>query len=356
MKKVKFSSILWYGISKGINSLFQPLKPRKEGPEVANKVGNRGFLRIFISLSLLALLLWLVRGNLAEIWQRLKSVKVSFFILAFLLFICCAIFLAWRLKSVLVVQGEFFSIGSLFSLTLIGYFFTNFMPTSVGGDLVKGYYVSKKNKKRLAAYTSIFLDRAIGLFSVALIASITLVIMRKNIEHKFIIWVITFLLFSCVSFAFVIFQKKLLKRIGEAIGITRLLQTLKLELPAKKVYQALNIYIYHKKAIVKSIILSLAGQFVGFLSVFLLAKSLSVYLPLEKILLVMPVIFILCMLPITMNGLGLREWAFNFFFSPDIGNSAALSLSLLYLAMFLLTSLIGGIIYLFRFGGEKIGQ
>lgn len=303
--------------------------------------------RILVSLSLFALLLWMVRENFAKIWHLLSSVNIFLFTLAFLTFISAVIFMAWRLKIVLAAQEAFFTISDLFPLTLIGYFFTNFMPTSVGGDLVKGYYISKKNKRRLTAYTSVFFDRVIGMLSVALIASFALVIMRKGIEHKFIIWAISFLLFGCVVFALFLFHSELLKKIANAAGITRLLQVLKLDSVSRKAYGALRVYANRKEIIVKALILSLVAQFISFFSIFILSKGLSAYIPFGKIILVLPVIFVLCMIPITMNGLGLREWAFVLFFSADIGDAAALSLSLLYLAMFLLTSLIGGIIYLF---------
>lgn len=304
-------------------------------------------LRIFVSLFLLALLLWLARENFAKICRLLSSLNLPIFMLAFLIYISSTFLMSWRLKIVLAVQDVFFAIKDLFPLTLIGLFFTNFMPTSVGGDLIKGYYISKKSGGRLSAYTSVFIDRLIGMFSIALIAGVALVLVRKNIEHKFIIWTIVLLLLCCVAFALSIFYKKPLKRIAEVTGVMRLLQILRLEAPIKKTYAVLNIYANHKTLIAKTIILSAVVQFIGFFSIFLLSRSLLVFVPFGKILLVMPVIFILCMLPVTMNGLGLREWGFVFFFSASIGNVAALSLSLLYLAMFLLTSLIGGIIYLF---------
>ena len=87
--------------------------------------------------------------------------------------------------------------------------------------------------------------------------------------------------------------------------------------------------------------------YLAFFSIYLLSVSLSTHISFGKILLVMPVIFVLCMIPVTMNGLGLREWAFVLFLGPNVGEAAAFSLSLLYLAMFLLISLIGGIVYLF---------
>jgi len=305
-------------------------------------------LRILISLSLLALLLWLAKKDLVEICQRLRSVNIPILALAFLFFLSSVIFMAWRLRILLAAQKAHFRIKDLFSLTLIGYFFTNFMPTSVGGDIVKGYYISRKIKSKTTSYTAVFIDRAIGLFSFALIASITLVIMRGQIEHKFIFWVIALLLVCYVILIFLLPNKKIVKRIGTYLGIARLLRRLKLEHAVKKVYNAVNIYKNHKGKILQAFALSLAAQFMAFFSVYLLSVSLSAHLPFGKVLLVMPVIFILCMLPITLNGLGLREAGFKFFFSPNIGEAAALSLSLLYLGTFLLTSLIGGIIYLLR--------
>lgn len=305
------------------------------------------FLRILISLCLLALLLWLGRDNFAKIGQLLSSVNISIFGLASALFLLSIVIMAWRLRLALIVQGSSFGVGELFSLTLIGLFFTNFMPTSIGGDLVKGYYISRKNKNKISSYASVFVDRVIGVFSLALIASIALVIGRQDIEHKFIFWTIGLLLVACIISALCLMNKKLLKKISSSLGILHLLRILRLDSLFKRAYEAISIYINYKKTIFQLFALSLGSQFIAFFSMYILANSLSLYIPFERIILVMPIIIVLCMLPLTMNGLGLREWAFVFFFSSNVGEAAALSFSLLYLAMFLLTSLLGGIIYLF---------
>lgn len=312
-----------------------------------NKPKLAFMLRTFVSLSLLALLLWLARENFAKIWQLLTSTNIAIFAWAFLIFTSTIVFTAARLKIILAAQDTFLSIKDLFCLSLIGYFFTNFMPTSVGGDLVKGYYISKRNNDKMVAYSSVFIDRVIGLFSFTIMASIALVIMRREIEHMFIVWAIILLLLSCVLFALSIFQKNLLNKIGRALGIARLLQTIKLDSAVKKTYRSLALYVNRKGLIFKTLILSMLAQFATFAAIFFLSKSLSAYLPFGKIFLVMPIVFVLCMLPVTMNGLGLREWSFVFFFSVNMGKAAAFSLSLLYLAMFLLASLVGGVIYLF---------
>lgn len=304
-------------------------------------------LRIVVSIGLFILLLWLFRENFTRITHLLKSVNIFIFGGAFLVFISGILFMAVRLKVALRPQELFVSIRELFPLTLIGYFFANFMPTSIGGDVVKGYYISKKNKKRLSTYTSVLMDRIIGMFSAVLIASLGLAMIGKEIEHRFIIWAIALLLMGCAIVAVSLFWKKFLSKISKLAGITRLLQALKLEPPVKKVYQTLRIYARHKRLILKMLALSMLTQFLCFSSVFLLAKSLGASVPFAKVMLAMPLIFVLSMLPVTINGLGLREWSFVLFFSQNIGEAAALSLSLLYLAVFLLISLIGGVIYLF---------
>ncbi len=303
--------------------------------------------RILISLSLFALLLWLSRGKFAKIKQLLGELKISTFILAVLLFLFSVVLMAWRLKIALTAQKVYFTLKNLFSLTLIGYFFSNFMPTTVGGDLVKGYYISKKINTRLGSYASVFVDRAVGMFSLALIATIALVIMKQNIEHTFIVWSIIILLFCSIMFILFLLNQKLVKKITNFFRVGRLLQLLKLDARAKKMFEAMNIYANHKKKIVQMSMLSVVAQFIGFFSAYLLALSFSAHIPFAKFLLIMPVIIVLCMLPVTMNGLGLREWAFIIFFSPSIGEATALSLSILYLAMYLLVSLLGGVVYLF---------
>ncbi len=235
----------------------------------------------------------------------------------------------------------------IFSLSLIGYFFTNFMPTSFGGDLVKGYLISQKIKSKISSYTSIFVDRLIGLFSLILIASIAALIMRKEIEHRFIIWLVGVLLLFCIIFILFLFNKGLLKEISSSLGLMRLLHLLKLDSLVKRAYEAMNIYADHKLKILQAFVLSATAQFFGFFAVYLLSISLKVDIHLGEVFLIMPIIGVLCALPITMGGLGLREGAFVFFFSPKMGDTVALSLSLLYLALYLSSSLIGGIIYIF---------
>ena len=305
-------------------------------------------LKFIISLFLLGLLFWLARGNFSKIAQLFKSANLGFFSLALAAMFVGTVFAACRLKLILSAHNNIFNLKDLFNLTLIGHFFNNFMPTSLGGDLVKAHYISQKNNQRVVAYTSALIDRVIGLFSVTIIASLALLIMRKQIEHAFIVWAVAILLLGCILFSVIIFRKDFLRTIARHSQASRLMQQLKIDSLIKKIYQVVAVYAERGRIIAIPVIISVLAQGFIFISVYFLSKSLLVELSFARVLLVMPVIFVLCMLPISVNGLGVREWGFMLFFSPSIGRPAALSLSLLYLGEFLVLSLIGGIVYLLR--------
>ena len=58
-----------------------------------------------------------------------------------------------------------FTIPNAFRLGLIGCFYNAFLPGSVGGDLMKAYYIQRDTPdKRAAAVATVLADRLVGLF------------------------------------------------------------------------------------------------------------------------------------------------------------------------------------------------
>ncbi len=56
-----------------------------------------------------------------------------------------------------------FTLRSAFRLGLIGYYFSMFLPGSVGGDVIKAACVAREQKRRTVAVATVLLDRVIGL-------------------------------------------------------------------------------------------------------------------------------------------------------------------------------------------------
>ena len=61
-------------------------------------------------------------------------------------------------------------------LTFIGLFFNFTMPGSVGGDFVKGYYVTRDHPQRkMEAAVTVMMDRIVGLFAMMVMAVVSIV-------------------------------------------------------------------------------------------------------------------------------------------------------------------------------------
>ncbi len=201
-------------------------------------------LKVLTSLFFIALLLWLMRGNIKQISVLLKSTKMWLFYAGILLYFVVVAFSACRLKKVLTVQGIHLSLKDVTRLTLIGLFFTNFMPTAVGGDVVKAYYMLKLTHKKLESFTSIFVDRLLGLFSFIFLAAIALIFYGNNIENKLIIWVIVSMLAASLLVITLLLNKNIAKKFR---FIVTTLRFVKLDTKLRKIYEAIASYRRHGK-------------------------------------------------------------------------------------------------------------
>jgi len=312
-------------------------------------------LRVVVSVSLLGILLWSARGHFSRIGETLVHANLGLFLLAIGLFIFNVLILSLRLNLLFAGEGLMFSLGKVLQLSFIGYFFNNFMPTAVGGDIIKGYYAHKQTHKTAKAFIAVFMDRFIGLFSFICIAVLALIFSWQSIDFVLKKIVLFFGLAGIAGFILIMndrvaktllvaFSKFKLWNIGEKVS---------------KVYRAVHEYKNKKGLILAVIGISIVCQSVYFTVVYLLAKALGADVMLRTIFLIMPVVSVISMLP-SLGGLGLREGAIVGLFGPAIGTDRAFSLSILILAALLSLSLIGGIIYAFaaqfKIKGEELSK
>jgi glycosyltransferase 2 family protein len=90
--------------------------------------------------------------------------------------------------------GMPFSRYNAIRLGLVGYFFNTFLPGAIGGDIVKGYAISREHDRRTLAVATVLIDRIIGLWAliwfVAIIGSVFLILddpILKNPELRAIV-------------------------------------------------------------------------------------------------------------------------------------------------------------------------
>ncbi len=296
-------------------------------------------IRITVSLALIMVLLYVMRGKYGQILDVLKGASLPVFGIAFAAFIMAIATASFRLMLIIEAQDISITFMEALSLTFIGYFFNNFLPTAIGGDVVKAYYLGKKSRNATGSYTSVFVDRAMGLFTMVLMAFFALLFFRGSLVDN----TVRYSVFAITAIAVlgIIFMANK----GFARRFSVLLKLVKpLEEKLIKLYHAVNKYRHHWLLMLKTLLISVVSQLMFFASYGILARSIGSRIASIDILVRMPIVSMASLLP-SINGLGVREGAMVVFFGPLIGNANAFAVSILAILALLVISLIGGLIY-----------
>lgn len=237
------------------------------------------------------------------------------------------------------------SVLSLFGIYCIGLFFNLTFPTVVGGDVVKIYYVGKHSNSYSQSFAATFLDRDIGMLAMMIIACAAIVlhpVAVPGVAVEIIIWsgFAAFILGNICLFT------PRFRRAVAALFLRFKLSNLAQKM--ERVSTAFHVIAKHKAILSVSLTVSFFNQFLAISSVWITAKALGVDIPFSYFLIFVPVITLISMIPVSLNGMGLREYAFMSLFSGvGVGPASCIALGLLSSLFIILTSLPGGIVYIF---------
>lgn len=298
-------------------------------------------VRIFISVFLLGLLVWFMRNNLNSFLQIIFSLKIYLFLVSIFFYIFSMFLCAFRLKFLFLAQDIQFSIWEVLKLGFIGQFFNNFMPSTIGGDVIKLYYAHKRSSDMIKPFSSIFIDRMLGGISLIFFAAASFVFWGNLIKDLLVKWIILGLFCLSILFLSLFFSKRTAKKFKFLLIFVRFL---KLEDKLKKVYKTMSNF-KNSRQTYKALIFSLGIPLLITISAYFVALSLSIKLPLYIFFILIPVIGVLSSLP-SLNGLGIREGALVYFFRYFIKPELAFTLSILFLIQMGIISIIGGLVYL----------
>ena len=227
-------------------------------------------------------------------------------------------------------------------LGFFGLFFSNILPGMTGGDLVKAVYVARDHKEqRPEAVLSVIVDRAIGLFGLALLAAFVLLF---NLDDFRDIAMLVFALVGVMVASSSILFSRRLRRVVR-------LESIIARLPAAKLFQKLDkavlLYRDAPRAIAYSIGISLLVHTCILTSIGMVGVALGLKVSFSAYYALAPLPLIIQSVPLLPAGIGVGEWAFVLIFSRETGLLAAqlaLALALSYRAVQLIISLVGGVL------------
>jgi uncharacterized membrane protein YbhN (UPF0104 family) len=144
--------------------------------ESKKKVTGGTILRTFGSLLSVGLLVYLIaRQGWREILESFTRIPSYVLVIAIGLMVVSRLAVSLRWYSLVHSVNADFSYLESLRLTLSGFFAANFLPTTIGGDVVRAAGVLRQSEHRMDAVTSIAADRLIGLLGMAMLVPFGLV-------------------------------------------------------------------------------------------------------------------------------------------------------------------------------------
>jgi uncharacterized protein (TIRG00374 family) len=300
------------------------------------------FARIFISLFLLGLLFFLMRDNLEGLVENIKRADINIFAYSLLFIVPISMLSALRFKIFLTVQGVRLKYIRVLNLVFVSYFFNNFMPSTVGGDVAKLYYVKKSFGDYTRPLSAIIVDRLTGLTALLCLATFSVLRWEHLVKNA----AVKIIVISCsCAMLILIFLILYGKPGGKLLRIFDMPFLSKIKPWIIDLHKAVQLY-RHSSSLPAGFILSLISHILICVYSFVLSKALYLDVPISIFLILTPVVGLMSSLP-SLNGLGIRESAVVYFYKDFIAPEQALALSVLFLAYLIPVSIAGAIIYLF---------
>lgn len=302
--------------------------------------------KIVVSVALLAVLL--TRSDAPRLWSYVKSASIPWLLGALGLYLLMILASAWRWGLLLGAQGVQVPSRRLTQSFLVATFFNNFLPSNIGGDVIRVADTARDARSRTLAATVVLMDRGIGLLGLVLLAAIAATVARRGgLEGP----VPSSLLWIGFAAAMVISAPAVLA----PGGLQWLLGPLRRFHPewVGARLQQLTEVLARFRAAPGAMVGCFAGAVVvqALLVAFYAAVAHSIGVPVSPwhMAVVVPVSFLVQMLPVSVNGFGLREATFSFYFTRlGLPMEAALVVSLVGAGLVMLFSLSGAAVYVSR--------
>lgn len=304
-------------------------------PERRTRLPN--FLKVAISLA--GLLLIVLTQDIKAGLGLLLAMDWLPFLVALLLFLSGALVRAYRWGSLVWALGVEVTWWRLVDLYFVGAFFSQLLPTGVGGDAVKMYELSRDDHKAAPAISSVLVDRFLGLFVLFAMALLALIWGRELVEPEERLLIAAVFAASLVGVALVL-QRTWIESLGRRLALDRLLGRFKI---LAELYASLHLY--GPAALLRATAASVVWNLILIVAYYLLGRAVGIDLHLWYYFLLVPIISVALMIP-SVGGLGVREGiTVILFVQAGVEESLALALGLAYLITLWFTALIGAVLY-----------
>jgi uncharacterized protein (TIRG00374 family) len=301
-------------------------------------------LKVAVSVGLFAYIFHKVDAR--HLWEIMRSANFSFLVSAIVVYLVIQVLSAYRWRLLLIPLQMEVPFGKLLAYYFLGMYSNLFLPSAIGGDVVRIYYLNKVTRRLSGSSTSVFLDRDLGLAALLLIATVVAAVTGISFNGVALAPIFVLISVAFVGANLVIFYKPSYRLLHRLLSLLRMK---KVDEKVERLFESVNSYRGAWRVLLLSLVVSILIQLGGVLVNLLngWAIGLQTRGGATDYMVFIPAIMLIIMIPLSIGGLGWRELSFIAFFkSVGATEAQAVTLALLWFAVQVVTSLPGGIIYI----------
>lgn len=299
------------------------------------------FLRLFVSVVASVLVLWFVDWK--GFTDTLKAANAYWLFGVFVIIHLDRSFMAYKWMVLAKGGGLSVSAGTSIKSYYVGSFWGGFLPASVGGDVVRAGWLSKKTQGGPLIISSIVIERLLGAVAQAIVALLSIFLLGVYLDVRIhamsgIFFVVVFVAIVALTTIFNESGYHVVEKFVGRLGFHRIDGVIgrmrSATLGFKDNPRVLGVFLS----------LSILEQVFPIMSAFILAKAFSIELPLVWAVMGVPIILAVSRMPISVNTFGIKEGAYAFIFSlAGIPMAQSVMLALADRVLLLLATLPGAL-------------
>lgn len=301
-------------------------------------------LAIKLGVTLLLLGILALEMDLKKFLAVISSVDPMLVLLATVLQMFIILLAVFRWQVILQNFQMTTGFSPLTKIMFIGQFFNLFLPSGIGGDVFRAYYLSKSHHRGMSTtLTTTLVERSAGLFALLFMGCFFAALHRVVVQGISLLYLFIGLIIAYLAANVALFHSWIHRRLTSLLMRFGLRDVEgKLEL----VSEGLTTLRKNKKAIANCLLLSGVIQFLSVVVMWLAALAIGIRAPFFIFLIFIPIVNLTIMIPLTINGFGLRESVYYLLFNQiGVAPEVAVTLSFLNFLIVTLSSLPGGVAY-----------
>ena len=227
---------------------------------------------------------------------------------------------------------------------LVGTFFNQFLPSTIGGDAARSWWIKHSLGSVTQSLTVVALDRLIGLVGFCAVGLVAAGLRPSLVRELPQFWIVVVVI-AAIAGAVAALAHPAAAKVGRRLLSISVLEAARGK--AALVYGGLAALGRAWDRLIIAFLLSMALQFAIVVEYFMLSMALGMEVSLWAFSVLIPIVTLISLLPVSVNGIGLREAALAVLGAPfGITVGDAVAMAWLFVFVHWLYAIFGGIIYL----------